>query len=182
MKVNRADLALIFGVSLPTVTAWHKEGMPCEKEGRKGVEWVFDTVDCIEWYMARKFKPRGGGGGHRQHPTDPFTDGSDLPETIEQAQLRYESARADKMETQTAKELGLLVPVDEVAAIVVEENARVRARLLSIPTKVRPKALVFLKGDRAAAEQVVSAVDEEIRDALGEVQSWAPPDEIGSDV
>lgn len=176
-KVNRADLAAIFGVSLPTVTAWHKEGMPCDKEGRKGVEWVFDTVDCLEWYMARKYKPLGGA--KRAH--DPFADPDDRPETIEQAQLRYESARADKMETQTAKELGLLVPFEEIAAVVVEENSRVRARLLSIPTKIRPKALVFLKGDRAAAEQVVTAVDEEIRDALGEVQSWAPPDEMGSD-
>ena len=172
MRVNRAQLADIFGVSLPTVTAWHREGMPAVQEGRKGKEWVFDTVDCLEWYFRRKFKPQAASIRHG----DPFADPSDAPETIEQAQLRKESALADKHELAAAKEAGLLVPVDEVAAIVAEENARVRARLLGIPNELRPLLLTHLGNDRKAAEQCVSRAEAIIHEALAEVQSYAEPE------
>lgn len=174
MKVNRADLSAIFGVSLPTVTAWHKEGMPCEEEGRRGKEWVFDTVACIEWRASRMFRPGTTGPGRtlRQHPTDPFAELTDAPETLEDAQLRKESALADKHELAAAKEAGLLVPINEVAAVVAEENARVRVRILGIPNELRPLLLTHLGNDRKAVEQAVAKVEGIVHEALSEVQGW----------
>jgi phage terminase Nu1 subunit (DNA packaging protein) len=174
VRVNLGDMAATLGVSPPTITAWIKnDGLPSLVRGAKGKQWEFDTVEVITWWAKTKFKRQD----FQQSPTNPFGGEGDAPETIEHAQRRYEIARADKVEAETARATGMLVPVDEVTAIVVEENARVRARILSIPTKIRPRALVLLGHDRKAAEQVVAAVEEEILGALEEVKSWAPSPE-----
>ena len=50
--VNRAGLASVCGVSLPTVDAWVERGCPFLERGSKGREWQFDTADVIEWRVA----------------------------------------------------------------------------------------------------------------------------------
>jgi hypothetical protein len=90
-------------------------------------------------------------------------------------------ANADKAEVQVAKEAGLLVPISEVASVVAEEHARVRARLLTIPNELRPKVLTFLAEDRPAAEQVLADVEEVVLEALTEIRSWAPEPEAAEE-
>jgi len=51
--VNRSGLAEVFEVSLPTVTAWVREGMPFVERGGQGKPWQFDTAECIEWVHKR---------------------------------------------------------------------------------------------------------------------------------
>lgn len=174
MRVNRRQLADILGITLPTVTAWCNAGMPAVVAGSKGVEWVFETKDCVEWYAQNKAK----------RPTtavdDPFEPGKKA-ETIEEASRRKEIAHADRAEVQVAKEAGLLVPIAEISAVVMEENARVRARLLTIPNELRPKVLTFLQNDRKAAEQLLSDAETVVLEALGEIRSWAPAAEAEAD-
>jgi len=45
LKVNGKQLADVFGVSLPTVDAWVRQGCPSDQQGGRGREWVFDTAD-----------------------------------------------------------------------------------------------------------------------------------------
>jgi predicted transcriptional regulator len=116
-----------------------------------------------------KLKSRAPGKGK-----NPFEEGDDGPETIEEAERRKMVANADKAEVQVAKEAGILVPISEVAAVVAEEHARVRARLLTIPNESRPAVSTYLAEDREAAEQLLAAIEETILEALSEIRSWAP--------
>jgi hypothetical protein len=143
--------------------------MPSAVQGSKGVEWVFETKDCIEWFARNKIKRKDAANGQ-----DPFADPADRPETVEEASRRKEIAHADRAEIMVSKEAGLLVPIDEVAAVVAEENARARTRILAIPNEIRPKVLTFLGNDRKAAEQLLGDVEEVITEAMAEIRSWAP--------
>ena len=54
---------------------------------------------------------------------------------IKAEQLRYETARANRIELQNAKLQGEVVAIEDVAGVVEKEYAAVRASLLSIPSK-----------------------------------------------
>jgi hypothetical protein len=140
-------------------------------------EWEFDSRECIEWFAANKLKLKPGPG----EGANPFDEDGDGPESIEEAERRKMIANADKAEVQVAKEAGLLVPISEVASVVAEEHARVRARLLTIPNELRPKVLTFLAEDRPAAEQVLADVEEVVLEALTEIRSWAPEPEAAEE-
>ncbi len=59
-KVNRKQLAELFGISLPTVTSWIASGCPFDQKGERGKEWVFDTADVMRW---REDLARADAGG-----------------------------------------------------------------------------------------------------------------------
>lgn len=170
MRCNRRQLSDILRISMPTVTTWVGEGMPFVREGSKSAEWEFETRDCIEWMAANKLKARAKAKSGDDEPAEGH-------ETIEEAERRKMVANADKAEVQVAKEAGILVPISEVASVVAEEHARVRARLLTIPNELRPAVLTFLAHDRPAAEQLLAAAEETILEALTEIRSWAPDPE-----
>jgi phage terminase Nu1 subunit (DNA packaging protein) len=48
-KLNRADLADFFGVTLPTIEAWVRKGCPFIEKGGKGKGWVFSSSAVIHW-------------------------------------------------------------------------------------------------------------------------------------
>jgi hypothetical protein len=117
---------------------------------------------------------QGQAGAAAGDGADPFADPADRPETVEEASRRKEIAHADRAEIMVAKEAVLLVPIEEVAAVVAEENARARTRILAIPNELRPKVLTFLQNDRKAAEQLLTDCEEVIKEAMAEIRSWAP--------
>lgn len=49
---NKAECAEFFGVSLPTIEAWIRKGLPVEQKGSKGVSWVIDLLVAAEWRFA----------------------------------------------------------------------------------------------------------------------------------
>ncbi len=51
--VNRAELASLCGVSLPTVDTWVEKGCPYIERGSKGREWQFDSAAVIDWRIQR---------------------------------------------------------------------------------------------------------------------------------
>lgn len=53
MKVNKKQLAEIFGRDARTITTWQSQGLPMVSGGGKGVEAFFDTTEAIEWYTER---------------------------------------------------------------------------------------------------------------------------------
>jgi len=162
--MNIAEVAELFGVSRPTITAWTNDGMPAREIGSKGKPWVYETADVLPWWAENK---------HR-HKRPAVTAGDPLAgdgeESIEQAERRKMVAQADKAELDLAKAAKLLVPIADVASVVAEENARVRARLLGIPNAVRMKVRSFFGGDRKLEEDVVGGVEAEILDAMTEIR------------
>lgn len=177
MRVNRTELAEIIGVSMPTITAWMGETppLPYVEGGGKGKPFVFDSADCIEWWAEnkrrRKRVPIPG--------TDPFAEGTDAPESYDEAERRKMVANADKAELELAKAAGKVVEIDDVAAAVADMNVTVRTRLLGLGNKVRVRVSSLFGGDKAAEEQVVAVVEEVVADAMAEIRDdpFGEPDE-----
>lgn len=168
--MNIAELADMFGVSRPTITSWTNDGMPAVELGSKGKPWAYDSVECIAWWGENKFRHK------RRSPApgeDPFAEGADGRESIEEAERRKMIAQADKAELDLAKAARLVVPIEEVASVVASENARVRSRLLGIPNEVRMKVRSFFGGDRKLEEEVVGGVEAVILDAMTEIRDPA---------
>ncbi len=153
--VNRNVLSEIFGVSLPTVTAWMKAGMPVKKAGRKGQDYEFDTADVSKWLNEREAAAAKG----------------DMSKSSkEEAERRYAAARARREELALARESNEVVPISEVSGVVATEFSRVKTRLLAIPTKLRPIVQESTPPEGVAA--IIAHVDKMIYEALGEVVSY----------
>lgn len=97
-KVNRRDLASIFGVSLPTVDSWVAQGMPFDQEGGRGREWVFDTADVARWRMDRAADEAGG------------------KDSVDDAALtrRRKMAEVKMAELELLKQMGQVAPLDQI--------------------------------------------------------------------
>lgn len=161
MRVNRSELAEILGKSMPTITAWLDDGMPCVKGGGKGKPFVFEPADCIEWAVENgKFRPK-------QRQLQSIDD--DGRESYEEAERRKMVANADKAELELAKAAGLVVPIADVVDVVAQENVRVRTHLLNIANKVRMAVSAQFE-EREAIETVVALVEEQILTAMAEIR------------
>lgn len=57
--LNKAQIAEIFGVSLPAVEGWIRRGCPVAKRGGKGTVYEFDLRAVAEWYYSRNAQPQG---------------------------------------------------------------------------------------------------------------------------
>lgn len=167
MRVNRTELAECIGVSMPTITSWIGEGMPYVEGGGKGKPFVFETTEAIEWWAEnkRRRKSRAPVPG-----SDPFAEGADGRESIEEAERRKLIAQADKAELELAKSAGRVVEIDDVAAAIAEMHVTVRTRLLGLGNKVRVRVSAFFGGDKSAEEQVVAVVEEVVADAMAEIR------------
>jgi phage terminase Nu1 subunit (DNA packaging protein) len=165
--VNRQELADIFGYSLPTISAWVENGMPVKTHGGRGKSFEFDTEDVLKWLLAREREAR------KRDAARASVDGEDgEPITIDKAKLRNEVAKAKMSEIELAEKMDLLKPVDMIAKVLSNEIANARARLLAIPSKVRPTVHLHV-GDPADTKKVVDEVEKLVREALEEIKSFA---------
>ena len=82
-EVNRAELAEVFGVTPPTVTAWVERGCPYIAGGRKGRAWLFDTAAVGRW---------------RQQQAREAVQTPTATVSLEEAQRRREAALAELAE------------------------------------------------------------------------------------
>lgn len=166
MKLNRKQVAECFGCSLPTVDTWRDEGCPVLGGGGKGVAVDFDSAAVHAW-LVKKAKSNRRTRGNR------FGEGDDGPAegeiTIEEAKRRHEVAKAKTAELELAEAMGLLAPVEVFAKVVADQVANARARLLAIPSKLRPVAEICSK-DAERAKRLVNEVDDLVRDALTEIK------------
>ena len=106
-------------------------------------------------------------------------DASDLLVTKAEAERRKEIALAKLREMEVDRERQRVVPVDEVAALVVAEYAKVRTRLISLPAKVASRAAVMKSAaeiQALIATEVTQALEELSLDAGGR----APADASGA--
>jgi len=49
--VNKIELADLVGVTIPTITAWVKKGMPVHRVGNQGQAWQIDTAKALSWIV-----------------------------------------------------------------------------------------------------------------------------------
>lgn len=156
-KVNRSELAEIFGLSLPTVDAMVRQGCPVVKRGRRGTEYGFNTAEVYEWRIQRILDDASGDLNRA---------------SLEEAQRRKMQANAELAELTLATRRKQLVTVDAVVEEVGLQLARVRAKLLSIPSHIGSQTKL------PEAEKIAKKI---ISEALSEIvtDDASPPDPSG---
>ncbi len=154
--LSKAELAAVFGVSLPTIEAWLKRGLAYKQRGSRGQPWAFHLPDCIAWRIEDEISRR-----------------------IEQADgqaldLNYERARLAKAQaTKTEREIAImdrkLIPAERVESVWGGMIAAFRSRMLALPSRVAPQ--VAAENDPHVVDAMLTDVCHE---ALTELSEYDP--------
>ena len=173
--LNRAEVAEVFGYSLPTVDSWIRDGLPSRVQGSKGVQWQFDSAEVHAWLVKKARatrRTRGNSFGDEKDGDEPAEGHVGLDE----AKRRKEVANARSAELDLAKDMEAVAPIAMIGKVVSDEIANARARLLAVPTKFRPTAQQHAKGVEAS-KKLVAEVDTLIHAALTEIKTYGTPDD-----
>lgn len=107
----------------------------------------------------------------RKPTPDDVADESDIPEdgllTIKDAERLEKTYKGKLAKLKYEQELGLVVPIDEVAATVEQEYTLVRTRMRAISAKLASQ--VALEDDEKKCRKII---EEAIEDALKELSSY----------
>ncbi|MDM5178504.1 terminase small subunit [Massilia sp. DJPM01] len=120
MKCNRAELAEYLGMSLPTIDAWRKEGMPIETRGGPGVPWVFDLAAVIKWHTDRKVAAAG----------------ADTPTDLAEIEKRTAIAKMEQQELASAKSKGEVATIRDFERAQAAVFAEIRTNVMNVPQRV----------------------------------------------
>jgi hypothetical protein len=138
-----ADAADAIGITPQALGKWAaRPGAPVQtaKNGERRYLWP----DFPRW---------------REHELDRQARQESKPENTAEAERRYETARALKMEMEVAILQGEYIAVDDAAKATEHMLAQLRAQLLTLPQRWAP-ALVGLKTIPEVAQKLDSAVGE----------------------
>jgi phage terminase Nu1 subunit (DNA packaging protein) len=116
--VNKQRLQTILGRDHKTLLKWQKEGMPVEKQGKRGESSSYDTEKVIDWLIKRA---------------------NDTDSELERARIRSINAQADKTEIEVETMRGNLIPLEAMHGMWSDVLAAFRARILSIPSRLTPQ-------------------------------------------
>lgn len=116
MIANRAQLAEVFGVSLPTVDRWVTAGCPVVQRGSRGVEWQFDTSAVAKWRQDRAVQD---------------ATGADKQDTDE-IERRTKLAKMRGAELELANALKLVAPIEEFERVQAARAAVIRQNVLNV--------------------------------------------------
>ena len=137
MIVNRAQVADVFGCSLPTVDTWVRQGCPVVQKGSRGVEWQFDTAAVAKWRNERILADATG---------DKQQDADEIDRRTKRAKMRA-------AELELAKDMGLVAPIRDFERVQAARAAVVRQNVMNVPAR----AVLQLLGctDEATFKQVL---------------------------
>ena len=116
---NRGEMAGILGISPTTLDRYVQAGCPVLEKGSGRREYRFNTAEVIRWVLARGATPARG--------------------QTDDTRRRYNQAAAELKEFQLAQKRGSMIRLEDAAAIIADELANVRSRLLAMPHNVAPK-------------------------------------------
>ncbi|HKY46135.1 MAG TPA: terminase small subunit [Pyrinomonadaceae bacterium] len=139
-SVNRTELAAIFGVSLPTIDLWVRNGCPGVKSGvGKGGGWTFDSAEVATWRMEQAAAEAGG-------------DDAKDEQTIKRRRAAI-GLKAEELDL--ARQLGLVAPIEDFERAQAKFFAVLRQSIMTVPARVA-MALVGEKSE-IRIKQVLSA-------------------------
>lgn len=161
LEVDMQGLALALGLSLPTVRARIREGLPCLQQGGRGKAWRFNLPDCVKWHTDRAIQKTVGQ----------VEDG----ETKAQLERRLLVARVKREEIGAAQALGEIVALEDVERVLCSMVVDVRQAMLALPERVALRVL-------AAADdtEVKELLEDEIHLALSGLAEEHALEEIAS--
>lgn len=163
-KVNRTGLADVFGISLPTVDIWVRNGCPGVKSGSgKGGGWTFDTAEVAKWLQKRAADDAGGAE---------VADEQAVKRRTAAVRLRAE-------ELDLAKQMGLVAPIEDFERTQAKVFAMLRQSVMTVPARVA----LSLVGERSEAriKQVLKAELTAALTKLSEIDFDLVPDDEDGD-
>lgn len=160
MIVNKRQLADILGLAEETLTQYQKDPtFPIlhKRKGRGGSD--YETADVIAWLERRKINQTVGN--------------QDLID-LEEGRRRKMAAEAGIAEIELMKEQGKVVEIEVVADAIGEQLSNLRAKMLSLPSKVAGQ--VYTAKD---VKEIKAILDDAIYEALNEVSGYGESGSIG---
>lgn len=156
---NKSELAGIFGVTIPTIDQWVRDGMPvADRPNQKGAEWTFETSQAIDWKIGKALEEK------RRRKRDSAEGGDAGDDPIKGAQVRKLIAEAEIKEQKAALAKREVVRVDDAAMILSAAIGNAKGKLLGMGSKVAP--LVAMESEESACRDIIDA---EVREALEEL-------------
>lgn len=144
--VTRQGLADVFGVALPTVDGWVRQGCPYLKKGGRGAQWEFDTAAVATW-MRDKAAAEAKG----------TKDAS-----VDELNRRKAQASTELVELELAKAKAEVAPIDQVMRAVSRAFAEVRAGMRNIPGRTVSQ-LIGETDERRFKAVLLSEIDEVLK-------------------
>lgn len=141
-KVNRTELANVFGVAMNTVDAWVRAGCPYDEKGQGRKPWVFDTADVAGWREDMAANEAGG------------------TTAVDEAALKRRKMLADtiKMELELATAQGLVAPIDQMERNVARIMAEISVNMRNLPARV-VSLLIGEQDERRFKQVLLSEID-----------------------
>ena len=148
---NKADAAQFFGITLPTLEKWIRDGMPTVQKGSRGVSWIIDLHAAAEWrYVAR------------------LPSGQLDPETLSPAERKLwydgETRRRELQERDRH-----LIPESEVEQTTATAYAAIAQSILALPDQLERR--VGLTPAQSEAAQV--AIHDTLNDLAERLANFA---------
>lgn len=129
---------------------WIRKGLACTKSGN---ELLFNSAAVVAFLESQ---------------AEARAVANNRPADADEARARKLSAEAELAEMERDERRGELVPIAAVERVVVEEYTALRAKLLSLPSKLAPQVAIE-SGEAACRELlergITEALDELSRDA-----------------
>jgi len=156
--VNKKELAELLGKSERTLTDWQKKDnpLPIWIDGVRGSTNQYDTVEVINWLIARDVSKAFGDG--------PNVDGEFLDSDQQLARLR--KAQADKVEIEVALLEGRVLDAEDVQLAFGKIDSEVKSAFLSMPSRMAP-VLIKIR----SVKEMTRAIKEDVLQTLGKLSS-----------
>lgn len=144
--VTRQGLADVFGVALPTVDAWVRQGCPYLKKGGRGAQWEFDTAAVATWMKDKAAEDATGSRNIGKEELD----------------RRKAQASTELVELELAKAKGEVAPIDQVMRAVSRAFAEVRAGMRNLPSRTVSQ-LIGETDERRFKSVMLAEIDEVLK-------------------
>ncbi|WP_180183701.1 terminase small subunit [Acinetobacter sp. YH01020] len=118
-EVTRQGLADIFGVSLPTIDNWVRQGCSYISKGGRGQEWKFNTAQVSTWLRDRDVEEATGG----------------IPDDLEQLKIREQKAKTELTELELATKKGEVALVSEYEKVWAVSMGQLRQNIMGVPQR-----------------------------------------------
>jgi len=151
MELNRAEVAELLGLSLPSVDTRIRKGMPYISKGGRGKEWIFSSPAVVEWEKKQAI--------HNAIGDTALVDSDEL----KQRKLAAETTIA---EIEAAKARGEVVEIDVVAKIITDDYITLKQRMRQIAQRVAP--IIVGETDELIVKNLIT---QETDDALIELSN-----------
>lgn len=157
-RVNRTELAAVFGIALTTVDEWVRGGCPYIQKSGSGKGWVFDTADVARWREDRIADDASGG----------------VAQDKEALQLRKLRAVTISEELDIAAAKRLVAPIEEIERAQARANAVIRQNVMAAVGKA--KLLLVGETDEARFDKVLRGVLTDALNAAADAELDLDPD------